>query len=200
MVAAPKKKVAAPDATAKTSALWSHENELTAQDDAEKILDEGDEEAHEKIQEIHEKKESLVAPAHIHRVSEEEAAAAKTDKSDALDSVKNVVQDIKDVKEHRIEEAKHEAEVAKEEKEEAEEKRKHAAKRNATKASTPAPQEKKINLDKLMNLAKVAKANALGNPKTQLMQEDGDFSASATPGIVAKAFKGSSTKEEVKNN
>merc|ERR1719311_1047963 len=76
------------------------------------------------------------------------------------------------------------------------------AKKNATKASTPAPPKKKINLDKLMNLAKVAKANALGHPKTQLMQEDGNATGGTAPtqGIAANAFKGPSTKSEVKNN
>eukprot|EP00746_Dinoflagellata_sp_MGD_P160997 gnl/MRDRNA2_/MRDRNA2_88001_c0_seq1.p1 gnl/MRDRNA2_/MRDRNA2_88001_c0~~gnl/MRDRNA2_/MRDRNA2_88001_c0_seq1.p1 ORF type:complete len:429 (-),score=170.74 gnl/MRDRNA2_/MRDRNA2_88001_c0_seq1:15-1151(-) len=198
VVAKAEKKVAAPEATAKTSALWTHENELTAQDDADKILEEGDEEAHEKIKEIHEKEESVVAPARVHLVSEEEAAAAKKDKASLLDSVRNVVQDIKDVKQYKIDEAKHQAEVEKEEEEEAEEKKKMVAKNNSTKASKPEPTKKKINLDKLMNLAKVAKANALGNPKTQLMQEEGD--APTTTGIAAKAFKGPSTKAEVRDN
>jgi len=199
VAAALKKQVPDPEATAKTSALWNHENELTAQDDADKILEEGDAEASKKIEEIHEQEEAKVAPARVHRVSDEEAAAAKSDKSDALEAVKNVVQDIKDAKEAKTEEAKRKAEVEKEEKEEADEKKKNAAKKNVTKASKPALPVKKINLDKLMNLAKAAKANALGSPKTQFMQDVGNNTA-PTQGIAAKAFQGPSTKAEVKNN
>jgi len=199
-VAAPKKVVPDPKATAKTSALWHHENELTAEDEADKVLDEGDAEAKEKIEEIHEKEESKVAPARVHRVSEEEAAAAKNDKTDVLETVETVVQDIKDVKQAKLEEAKRKAEVEKEEKQEAEEKKKGIVKKNATKASKPAPPQKKINLDKLMNLANAAKASALGKPaKTQLMQEV-EEGAPPVKGIVANAFKGASTKAEVKNN
>merc|ERR1719191_661473 len=45
-----------------------------------------------------------------------------------------------------------------------------------------------------MNLAKVAKANALGQPKTQFVQE---VDAPKTQGIAANAFKGPSMKGEV---
>lgn len=187
-----KQNVSNPEATAKKSALWSHDNELTAEDDADKVLDEGDEEAHQRIEEIHEHEESKIAPARVHRVSQEEAAAAKKDKTDALDSVKTVVQDIKDLKAANVEKAREKAEVEREEKQEAEERKN--AKKNHTKALTAkTPTQKKINLDKLMNLAKVAKANALGSPRTQLVQEVDEPKT-----IAAKAFKGPPVKDEVK--